>query len=210
MNSNIKAVENIYTTMNPEEKVIRELKSLGIRGSLPPPPVPPHTFRPKPSIRTKPTVFRSASSVSTSKPMQKPYYCSLVERASGKNEVPLSHQTWMKRFIEIRDDKLHMFPSENERVDQGVYVTLKETCVYKQDRHVWLELNDEDKRIFRLPSEELAWRLYMALTRFCQVPPFAEGFCKKLSGGKGSYEERMLRVTSEGILEWLKLGNSSV
>ena len=58
----------------------------------------------------------------------------------------------------------------------GTPINLSETYVYIQGRHVWVELADEDdKRIFRLPSDELAWRLYMVLSRFCLVPPFAEG-----------------------------------
>jgi len=139
-----------------------------------------------------------------------PFYCSNVERATGGNDTPLWKQTWMKRFIEIKEDKLRIFPSQLERYDQGLPIQLSKSNVYLQGRHVWLELfDDDDKRIFRLPSDELAWRLYIVLSRFCWVPPFAEGFCRKLSGGKGDFEDRMLRITSEGVLEWLKPGNSS-
>ena len=38
----------------------------------------------------------------------------------GGNDTPLWKQTWMKRFIEIKDDKLRIFPSQLERYDQGL------------------------------------------------------------------------------------------
>lgn len=141
----------------------------------------------------------------------KPFYAGPVERATGAKNTPLWKQDWTKRFIEVRDAELHIFPSKQERHEQGTPIHLEEVWLYLQGRHITLELvGANERRIFRLPNDDLAWRLYMILSRFCQVPPFAEGFCQKLSGGHGRFEDRMLRISSEGILEWLKPGESTV
>nr|XP_002131352.1 uncharacterized protein LOC100179420 [Ciona intestinalis] len=183
---------------------------------LAPAPSPP-SFHPPSAPKVLPTARepnppRSSSNVSMPPPYPAKYVPSVpfpfmsgyLEKSTGDHTAPLKSQSWSKKYVEVSDGTLRFFTLREEREDTGVVVPLSESFVSVQAKRIIRLESKTGIRIFRAQSESRAYHWVLTISRYCLVAPTAEGFCKKLSGGKNVMEDRYLRLHADGILSWFK------
>ncbi|XP_076820844.1 uncharacterized protein LOC143466113 [Clavelina lepadiformis] len=137
----------------------------------------------------------------------KPFISGYLDKRVGDDGT--KNITWARKFVEVSQGTLKFFNSKEEREDSGTGITLADSFVYiEQKRNIRLETKS-GIRVFRAPNDLRALQWAHVISRFCMVTPTAEGFTKKLSGGKAIREDRYIRLNAEGILSWYKSDTDS-
>ena len=84
---------------------------------------------------------------------------------------------WSRKYVEVSQGELRFYNSRDERGDElaGVAVSLVDAFVSIQDKRIIRLESKTGTRLFRTSSETRALKWICVISRYCTIPPSAEG-----------------------------------
>nr|XP_002131479.1 uncharacterized protein LOC100187308 isoform X1 [Ciona intestinalis]XP_026690642.1 uncharacterized protein LOC100187308 isoform X1 [Ciona intestinalis] len=170
------------------------------------PSIPLPAYQPQAPARLDnipPAIPERAPTTTNSQPVLAPQRskCGFVDVGVGELIDVDGSRAYRRQYVEVIDGNLRISTSRETRNQANVVALASRFVCMETKRNVAIQ-DGASTFVIRAPSDTSALKWLLILSQYCFVAPIMEGYATKQTGGKNVYEERYLRLTSDGVLAW--------
>uniref|UniRef100_H2YJR1 PH domain-containing protein n=1 Tax=Ciona savignyi TaxID=51511 RepID=H2YJR1_CIOSA len=174
------------------------------------PSVPVPAYQIQDPIPNRPPIPSRAPTTNTTPAVVAPLRtkCGFVDVGVGELTDVDGSRAYRRQYVEVTDGVMRMSASRDLRVQANTIQLASRFVSMETKKNIAIQ-DGASTFVIRAQSDASALKWMLVLAQYCFVAPIMEGFAQKQTGGKNVYEERFLRLYSDGVLAWYGSDNEN-